>query len=121
MELLHANVDHDPSEIFAILHDEYSRAILEATVEGPKSGEQLSEECNMSRATVSRRVNNLVENGLLVERTQADPDGHHYTEYEAILDHIDIRLDRAGFTVNVDTQESAADRFTSLWEDMRKD
>lgn len=113
--------DYAPADVFAVLDDDYSRAILEATRTGPKSGKELSEECDISRATVSRRVNDLLDRGFLVERTHVDPDGHHYNEYEAVLDRVDVHLDGDGFDVRIEVEEDAADRFTRIWTEMRND
>ncbi|MFC7027602.1 ArsR/SmtB family transcription factor [Halomicroarcula sp. GCM10025324] len=114
--------DHAATEVFSVLDDEYSRAILEATRRGPKSGKELSEECEMSRATVSRRVNDLLDRGFIVERTHVDPEGHHYSEYEAVLDRVDVTLDaNTGFDVRVEVEEDAADRFARIWKEMRND
>lgn len=113
--------DQPPAGIFAVLDDEYSRAILEATRRGPRSARELCEECGMSRATVSRRVNDLLERGFLVERTHVDPDGHHYSEYEAVLSRVEVRLFEDGFDVTVEVEEDAADRFTRIWNEMRND
>lgn len=114
------SVDPRPSEIFAILDDEYSRAILVATIREPRSGRALSEECDMSRATVSRRVNDLVEQGLLVERTRLDPEGHHFSEYEAVLERVVVRLLAEGFDVAVELREDPVDRLATIWEELRK-
>lgn len=113
------NEERSPSEIFAILDDDYACAILKATHQEPLSAKALSENCDMSVSTVSRRVNKLLELDLLVERTQVDPDGHHYSEYESKLDRINIQLQETGFDVNVERREDAADRFTRLWDHMR--
>lgn len=110
----------DPSEVFEVLDDEYSRAILEATRRGPKSGKELSEECDMSRATVSRRVNDLVDRGLLLERTHIDPGGHHFSEYEAALERVVVQLGEEGFEVRIHRREDAPDRLARMWEEIRK-
>ncbi|AZH27069.1 ArsR/SmtB family transcription factor [Haloplanus aerogenes] len=115
------NEERDTPDIFVILEDDYARAILEATRREQLSGKELSEECDMSRATVSRRVNTLLEHDLLVERTHIDPDGHHYSEYEAKLDRVHIQLLETGFDVRVEFREDAADRFAQLWETMRNE
>lgn len=104
-----------------MLDDEYSRAILEATVRRPMSGKELSEECDMSRATVSRRVNDLVEDGFLVERTRVDLGGHHESEYEAVLERVVVRLLERGFDVSVELREDAVDRLTTIWREMREE
>lgn len=111
----------DPPEIFATLDDEYARDILVATKTARLSANELSEECNMSRPTVSRRVNRLLEQGLLEEYTHVDPGGRHYSEYEACLEGIDVRLRAEGFSVQVDVRPDPADRLTSIFEDMRGD
>lgn len=113
--------DITPEEVFAVLEDEYSRAILEATRQEPMSGKELSEECGMSRATVSRRVNELVENGFLIERTRVDPGGHHENEYVASLDTIIVQLLEAGFDVTIERREDAVDRLTTIWKQIRKE
>jgi len=115
------NVERDRPAIFGILDDDYALAILEATRREALSGKELSERCEMSRATVSRRVNTLLDHDLLVERTRIDPDGHHYSEYEARLDRVDVRLLETGFDVRIQLREDAADRFTRIWDSMRNE
>lgn len=113
--------ERDGSSIFAILDDDYARTILEATHQKQLSAKELSEEYDMSISTVSRRVNTLVEQDLLVERTHVDSDGHHYSEFEAKLDRVEIQLLETGFDVRIDLREDAADRFTRIWDEMRND
>ena len=108
-------------EIFAILDDEYARAILTATSLEPMSANALSETCDMSLPTVSRRVNRLVDNDLLAAHTHLDPDGHHYSEYVARLEHVSVELGEGRFEVRVTLREDAADRFTRLWRELRNE
>lgn len=118
---LTVNEERPAEEIFAILNDDYARAILEATRRERLSAKELSDKCGMSISTVSRRVNTLIEHDLLTERTNIDPDGHHYSEYEAELDRINIQLGETGFDVQVELREDAADRFTRIWDIMREE
>lgn len=113
--------DRADEELFAILDDEYARAILTATNLEPMSANALSEACDMSLPTVSRRVNTLMNHDLLTERTHIDPDGHHYSEYEARLDRVNITLIEDRFDVRVTLREDAADRFTRIWREMRNE
>lgn len=110
-----------PPAVFATLDDEYAREILVATKTERLSAKELSEECDMSRPTVSRRVNILVEHGFLEEHTHVDPGGRHYREYEARLERIEVVLHEEGFDIQVDIQPDPADRITSLFENMRGD
>ena len=75
----------------------------------------------MSISTVSRRVNTLLEQDLLFERTHVDPDGHHYSEYEAQLDRVEVQLLESGFDVRIELREDAPDRFARLWNTMRNE
>ncbi|WP_336037300.1 ArsR/SmtB family transcription factor [Halobacterium yunchengense] len=111
----------DPSAVFATLDDEYARDILVATKTDRLSARELSEACGMSRPTVSRRVNRLVEQGLLEEYTHVDPGGRHYSEYEARLERVDVRLRAAGFDVQIEVRPDPADRVATIFEEMRGD
>lgn len=113
--------ERDIPGILAILDDDYARAILEATRRKQMSAKELSEERDMSISTVSRRVNTLLEYDLLIERTHIDPDGHHYSKYEAQLDRVDIQLLKTGFDVRIELREDAPDRFARLWDTMRNE
>ena len=110
-----------PPVVFATLDDEYARDILVATKTERLSAKELSEVCDMSRPTVSRRVNTLVELGLLEEYTHVDLAGRHYREYEARLERIEVLLLNEGFDVQVDLRPDPADRITSIFETMRGD
>lgn len=74
----------------------------------------------MSRPTVSRRVNRLVDLGLLEEYTHVDPGGRHYSEYEARLERVEVLLRIEGFDVHIDYRADPADRITSIFEEMRE-
>jgi len=111
----------NPPEVFATLDDAYAREILVATKTDRLSAKELSEECDMSRPTVSRRVNALVDQGLLEEYTHVDPGGRHYHEYEARLERIEVLLARDGFEIEIDRRPDPADRLTSIIQTMRED
>lgn len=112
--------DCPPSEIFALLDDEYAREILTATSTQPMSAKQLSEECDASLPTVYRRAERLAACSLIEEKTQLADDGHHYSVYEARLDRLTVEL-AAGelqVTVKEEPTEDIADRFTDMWGDI---
>lgn len=110
-----------PPDVFATLDDEYAREILVATKTERLSAKELSEVCDMSRPTVSRRVNTLIEQDLLEEYTHVDPAGRHYREYEARLERIEVLLHAEGFDVQIERQPDPADRITTIFEGMRGD
>jgi len=114
------NEERPEREVLAILDDDYARAILEATRREELSAKAISEVCDMSVSTVSRRVGTLLDLDLLAERTHIDPEGgHHYSEYEARLERVEVLLLERGFDVRIELSEDAADRFRRIWGEMR--
>ena len=105
-----------------LLGDEYARTILQATDHHPMTAAELQVAHDMSRPTISRRVNRLAEHRLLTTSTRVDVEGgHHVTVYEAALDRLGVRLVDGEFDVTVELREDAADRFTRLWHQLRED
>ncbi|MDY6819594.1 MAG: winged helix-turn-helix domain-containing protein [Halobacteriales archaeon] len=112
--------DDDPRSLLALLGDEFVQAILAATSDTPKSSKELSEELDVARSTIYRRVEEMLGYDLLIERTRVMEDGSHHSVYRANIDHLDIELVDGEFKVQVETRETPADRFTTLWEDIRE-
>lgn len=112
--------DCPPTEVFALLDDDYARAILTATSVRPMSAKSLSEECDASLPTVYRRVERLVDAGLLTERTQLADDGHHYSVFEAQVSRLAVEIVDGELHVEIETDEpdDIADRFTDMWGDI---
>jgi len=107
----------DEERVVEALGDDYSRRILVLTREEPQSVEVLSEACDADPSTIYRRVERLEAAGLLTDEQRLDPGGHHYKEYDAVLEAVHVRLEDGGLEVEVDREkETAADRFTRLYE-----
>lgn len=106
------------AEVVTLLSDEYNQRILEHTRAEPRPVSALSELCDADPSTIYRRLDDLEAEGLVEGRTRIDPDGHHYTVYAATLREVLIRLEADGFEVEIDldVEESPADRFTRLYE-----
>ncbi|MFP8954778.1 helix-turn-helix domain-containing protein [Natrialbaceae archaeon A-arb3/5] len=106
-------------DLFAVLDDEYARAILTETSTEPMSAKSLADACDASLPTIYRRIDRLSEHGLIEERTEFADEGRHYGVYKATLDRIVIELGDEEFTADVTTTSpDPADRFTQLWEDI---
>lgn len=102
-----------------LLEDPTVRTILTETSQEPMSANALSDRCDASQPTVYRRLEDLRECGLLVERTRPDPDGgHHHAVYATSLERITIDLEADELTLSIDRREDMADRFTRLVEGM---
>ena len=111
--------DCPPDEVFALLDDAYARSLLSATSHQPMTAPELSEQCNMSKSTVYRRLNTLEECGLVRATHVPDPDGNHKKRYKSQLDELVVSLDEGEFNVNLQTAtqvQEFADAFTDLWE-----
>lgn len=115
----------DVAAIAELLADDTARRILLETRTEPMDADALSERCDVSPSTVYRRIDQLREHDLLVERTQPDADGHHYQVYAARLERVAVDVTDDGFEVSLDraepddrTEEGPADRFTRLVEGM---
>lgn len=106
--------------MLSLLGDEYVQDILVATSEEAKSARQLSDELDAAQSTIYDRTETMVDHGLLVERTRIVEDGSHHSVYEVNVDHLDIDIEDGKLLVRVQTRESAAERFTSIWSDIRE-
>jgi DNA-binding MurR/RpiR family transcriptional regulator len=123
-------VSEDPAlgELLDVLSDEYARDILAATSIKPMSAQQLADECEMSKPTVYRRVEQLQAHGLLDEQTKVRTSNNHYSVYTATLSEVSIELDTGSFAAAVtrtdeesfpgERESDTADRFTKMWEDL---
>ncbi|AGB30346.1 putative transcriptional regulator [Natrinema pellirubrum DSM 15624] len=107
----------DVETVGALLEDPTVRTILTQTSQEPMSATTLSTHCDASQPTVYRRLEDLRECGLLVERTRPDPDGgHHRTVYSTNLERITADLEGGELTLRIERREDMADRFTDLIE-----
>ncbi len=104
------------STVVTLLADEYARTVLRETVAEPRPVDALAEACDADPSTVYRRVERLTDAGLLEAEQRLDPGGHHYKVYAASLQEARVSLDEEGFSIDVETQEEPADRFTRLYE-----
>jgi DNA-binding transcriptional ArsR family regulator len=95
------DVDATPRELLALLNDEYATAILAALRQEPKSARTLAEECGMSRPTVYRRLNRLVEAGIVESNLKPCADGRHRNVFEATLDAVSLTVTGDGLSATV--------------------
>jgi len=111
--------DPDAETVAAFVADDVARTILAATSEEPLSAAQLEDRCDASLATVTRRLDELVEADLLSETTRPRADGHHDTVSAPTLVFLGIALDDGELRTAVDRRErDVADRLTDMWRDL---
>ncbi len=108
--------DADLSEIVSLIDDEHVRVILAETSAEPLSAGDLSDRCGVSQPAIYRRVDRLVEAGLLDEQTRLRSDGHHDTVYMAALERFELVVGDGELTWSVErTETDIADELTRLW------
>lgn len=111
--------DDEIERLAAVLEDPTARTILTEASREPVSATTLSERCGVSEPTIYRRLEDLRECDLLIERTKLDPDGgHHRTMYSTDLERITVELRDGELALQVQRREDLADRFTRLIEGM---
>lgn len=116
---METDANRDPTALLSLLGDEYVQDILVATSDGPKSVKELSERLEAAQSTVYDRTEKMVEHRLLVERTRIVADGSHHSVYEINIDHLDVDVTEGGLEVAVETRDPQAERFTTMWNDIR--
>lgn len=105
--------------IFEAFADETTAEILVQTTESERSVDELADLVDASPSTVYRRIERLVEQGLLSKQLQLDRDGNHYHVYRAAVKRVEARLEDETIEVHVERREDGVDRFVRLWEDIR--
>ena len=108
----------EPEDVFDVFGNELAREILVLASVEPMSAEELAERCERSQPTVYRRLNALESYGLLSERQEVDPDGHHYKTYETKLREVSFTIEDGGFTIDLDIRKDLVDKFSDFWTGM---
>ena len=79
-------------ELLELLGDEYTRRVLEAVAEKPRTGREIIETADVSKATAYRRLDELSEAGLVTSEIHIDPNGHHCKQFRAVLERATLEL-----------------------------
>ncbi|QSG04991.1 winged helix-turn-helix domain-containing protein [Halapricum desulfuricans] len=74
--------DLSGTELLELFGDEYTRAVFEAVAEKPRSGREVADAADVSRATAYRRLNDLRDVGLVRSELSLSRDGHHRERFE---------------------------------------
>lgn len=92
------------TEILELLGDEYTRRVLQAVTERPRTGREIIDAADVSKATAYRRLDELQEAGLVEADTKLDPDGHHRKQFSAVIQGLDIEFTETGFDATMQTE-----------------
>lgn len=110
----------DPSDVFDVLGDSLARRILVLASEEPLSADDFADQLAVSRPTIYRRINALIDYDLLRERERIDVEGSNYQEFETTLERVTFEIDRGGYNLDVRIRRQLADQFESFWTDLEE-
>lgn len=108
----------DPSNVLDVFGDDLARKILVLASERPLAAEDLADELDVSRPTIYRRVNALIDYDLIREHQQIDIKGNHYQIFETTLKRISFEVADGGYDISLEMRQSLADQFESFWDDL---
>ena len=114
-------VNDEPAKqrILAALSDEYSRQILTATVPAPLSALELSKRYRIPITTVYRRVEELVDAGLIAAvKSGRTIDGKWYDLYRSLLLRIDVSFDCGDVRIDATVNDHMSEKYTRIWTSM---
>jgi hypothetical protein len=101
----------DPTTLLEQLGDEYTRAAFESVLERPRSGREVAAATAMSKPTAFRRLNNLVELGLLETEHRIDADaGHHHKVYRPVVSSFSVTIDDGKVAVVLESNRPSGPR-----------
>lgn len=80
--------DVSSEQVRELLSDEYTRRVFEAVQTKPRTGREVIEAADVSKATAYRRLNDLKEAGLVEAELVIDPNGHHHERFSAAVDRL---------------------------------
>lgn len=85
-----------PEQVLDLLSDSHSRSILAATAQSPTAVPDLVEHSTMSSATAYRKVNQLVEAGLLEATVCVRPGGKNFRKFSLGVERVHVTLAKNG-------------------------
>lgn len=90
------------TELLTVLDDAECREVLRATGEEPLSAKEIADACDIPSSTVYRKVERLVDAGLLHEGIRIRGSGKHASEYTRCVERVALSIDDAGSELRVE-------------------
>jgi predicted transcriptional regulator len=105
-----------PAELLSALGGKYSEQIL-AAANSPKSAQALSDEVDIPIATCYRRIEELVDAGLLKsEGRQLSDQGRRTNVYRRTVDELAVDFTTEEFTIDLDHRSEAKNQLQGTYE-----
>ncbi len=93
-------------ELLGLLSDEYACRILCALDDEPQSADDLVAQCEMSRPTAYRRLEQLTDAGIVDAQPASSAEGRHKREFRRTLAGLSIRIREDGVDGTVHPTQS---------------
>ncbi|MFW5948948.1 MAG: helix-turn-helix domain-containing protein [Halolamina sp.] len=88
--------DEEITELLTVLDDPDCRGVLEVTGEKPLAAKEIVERCEIPASTAYRKIDRLVEVGLLRKGLRIRSSGKHASEYRRAVDNVGLSIDDDG-------------------------
>lgn len=108
------------ADLLQVFADEYSREILLAADEEPRTAKDLSQICDASLTTVYRRLSTLQERDLVTVHSTIGSGGEHKQLFETTIESFHVTISDGELDLSVETRDELADNFTTLWQSFRE-
>ena len=82
------------------------RKILESVSEAPKIINDILKDCNLPRTSGYRKINNLIDQGLLLKTGHIEIDNKKINEYLCIFNNLKINIEKSKMTIDVQFSKS---------------
>ncbi len=86
--------------------DNDKRKILESVSETPKIINDILQDCKLPRTSGYRKINNLIDDGLLLKTGHIEVDNKKINEYLCIFSNLKINIEKSKMTIDVQFTES---------------
>jgi DNA-binding transcriptional ArsR family regulator len=94
----------DADELLELLGDEYTYRVFEAVVEQSRTGRELIEATDASKATVYRRLDELEDAGLVESTLDIASDGNHRKRFHAVVTAMQVSFGADGASARLESE-----------------
>lgn len=93
--------ENEITDLLAALDDPDCRSVLEVTGDEPLSAKDIVERCDIPSSTAYRKIERLVDLGLLEEGIRIRSSGKHASEYRRCVEGVELSIGDDGTEVRV--------------------
>jgi len=95
------STESEITELLTVLDDPDCRAVLEVTGEESLSAKEIGDRCEIPSSTAYRKIDRLVDVGLLQEGVRIRSSGKHTSEYRRRVEGVELSIGDDGTEVRI--------------------